>query len=153
LIDGLLWGRLCHPDQETAMKAQVVALCLSLVPLSANAFDVTDPATVTPILDMTRANWVGLRNWEGQELLYFTHLDMWRCAMTAVQYSINGGAMTGWDLLPCQPGTPSPNALPDTYLPFTALPIDHLQTIRIEIKMSDGTVLESEFPRAAILIP
>lgn len=137
------------------MKTLTLATCLALAmgAAPARAFDVTDAATIMPILEMTRANWVALRNWEGQELLYFTHLEAWRCALTSVHYSINGGESMEWTLAPCQTGTPSPNSLPGDYLPFTALPLDHLQTISVRIKMNDGAGLDAEFARASILMP
>ncbi len=130
-----------------------LALWLSLMPLPALAFDVMDPASITPILEMTRSNWVALRPWEGAELLYFTHIEGWRCAVSAVEYSINGAAPVAWELAPCQVGTPTPNALPDGHLPFIRLPTGQLQDVLVVIEMKDGKTMDARFPRDAILMP
>lgn len=135
------------------MKAVGVAVFLGLMPVSAQAFDVMDPAAIAPILEMTRGNWVALRNWEGEELLYFTQIEGWRCAVGQVRYQVNGGGWLTWNLAPCQVGTPAPNALPEGHLPFIKLPIGLLQDVAVQVEMTDGQVLENVFPRAAILMP
>lgn len=134
------------------MKAVCLMVGLAAMPGAALAFDVMDPATVAPILEMTKGNWVALRPWEGEELLYFTHLESWRCAVSGVSYAVNGGAWMVWNLSPCQVGTPAPNALPDGYLPFVKLPADLVQDIAVRVEMKDGQVLEHGSARAAILI-
>lgn len=135
------------------MRRTALALCLSLLPLPALAFDVMDPAAITPILELTRGSWVALRAWEGAELLYFTHIEGWRCAVGQVHYSINGAAPVEWQLAPCQVGTPVPNALPDTHLPYIRLPAGELQQISVTIEMKDGKTLDAQFERAAIFTP
>jgi hypothetical protein len=134
-------------------RIHAFALCLSLMPLPALAFDVMDPAAITPILEVTRANWVALRAWEGAELLYFTHIEAWRCAVNSVSYSINGAAPVQWQLAPCQVGTPTPNALPDTHLPFIRLPSGELQEVLVVIEMKDGKTMDARFERGAIFMP
>lgn len=135
------------------MKAASVAIFLGVLPGSAMAFDVMDPKAIAPILDMTKANWVALRSWEGDELLYFTQIESWRCAVAGVSYAVNGGAWLTWNLAPCQVGTPSPNALPEDHLPFIKLPADLLRDITIRVEMTDGQVLQGEYARSEILMP
>ena len=130
-----------------------LALCFSMMSAPALAFDVMDPASITPILEMTRGSWVALRAWEGAELLYFTHIEGWRCAVGGVRYSINDAAPVEWQLAPCQVGTPVPNALPDTHLPYIRLPAGALQEITVVIEMKDGKTLDARFERAAIFTP
>lgn len=134
-------------------RTYALALCLSLIPLPAFAFDVMDPAAITPILEVTRGNWVALRAWEGAELLYFTHIEGWRCAVNSVTYSINGAAHVPWQLAPCQVGTPVPNALPDTHLPYIRLSAGEVRDVSVVIEMKDGKRLDARFERAAIFIP
>lgn len=135
------------------MKAACVAVFLGLMPVTAQAFDVMDPKAIAPILEMTKGNWVALRSWEGDELLYFTQIEAWRCAVSGVSYSVNGGPWMVWNLAPCQVGTPAPNALPPEHLPFVKLPAELVQEVAVQIEMTDGQRLENTFPRAAILMP
>ena len=135
------------------MKALCVTLALALTPLPVAAFDVTDPKAIAPILDMTRSSWVALRDWDGVELLYFSHLEAWRCALSSVRYSVNGADWQVWTLAPCQTGTPAPNALPEGYLPYIDIPKNLLQSIAVEVTMADGTALQHDYQRAQILMP
>jgi hypothetical protein len=135
------------------MKALCLALALALSPVQASAFDVSDPKAIAPIIEMTKSSWVALRKWEGAELLYFTHLESWRCAVASVRFSLNDGAWQDWSLAPCQTGTPTPNALPEGYLPYTRLDAELLQSIAVQVEMADGQVIEQRFARGDILMP
>lgn len=45
------------------------------------------------ILPMTRANWIAFRNFDGRQLVYFTHLVVYRCGLSEIRYSINSDAL------------------------------------------------------------
>ena len=132
-----------------------LALALALIaplPLAAQSF--TTAAEIRPILEATRSAWVALRRWDGKELLYFTHLESWRCGMTQVRFSVNAAtADRVWTMPPCLTGTPSPNAIPADRLPFTDLPAEALQSLTVVVILSDGTELRQDYSRAQILMP
>ena len=125
---------------------------LAPLPLAAQSF--TTAAEIRPILEATRSAWLALRRWEGKELLYFTHLESWRCGMAEVRFSVNSGAAARiWDMPPCLTGTASPNAIPEGRLPYAELPAEALQTVTVVVVLSDGTELRQDYTRAQILMP
>ena len=110
-----------------------------------------DAAQIRPILDATKANWVAVREWEGQDLIYFTHLETWRCGLDTVRYGINSKvADTDWALAPCDES--NPNAIPSDHLPYTATDLMSVKTLTIEIIYDDGESDTVHFERAAIQI-
>ncbi len=132
---------------------------LALIPLAlaapALAQSFTTAAEVRPILDLTRAQWIGVREYEGQDLLYFTHLESWRCGLESVAFGLNGDAATqAYDLPPCDEAAANPNALDlENHLPFIALPAKSVGSVKIMLTYDDGTTDEAEYERGAILIP
>ena len=139
------------------MHARVPHLAAALIlglaaPACAQSF--TTGAEIRPILEATRTSWVALRRWDGKDLLYFTHLESWRCGMAEVRFSVNSTAATRvWDMPPCLTGTASPNAIPADRLPFAELPADALQTVTVVVVLDDGTELRQDYARAGILMP
>lgn len=135
------------------MPMRLALIAVLSLPVPALAQQFTTAAEVRPILEATRANWVALRRWDGKELLYFTHLEAWRCGMAQVRFAVNGGAEQPWDMPPCLTGTPSPNAIPADRLPFTDLPAEALQSVTVVVVLADGTALRQDYARATILMP
>ncbi|WP_028029825.1 hypothetical protein [Gemmobacter nectariphilus] len=135
--------------------SRAVALAAPLVaaqPALAQHF--TSAAQIRPILEATRASWLALRPWEGKELLYFTHLESWRCGMAEVRFSVNSTeAARVWEMPPCLTGTAQPNAIPADRLPYADLPADALQTVTVIVVLKDGTELRQDYARAQILMP
>lgn len=116
----------------------------------------TTAAEVKPILTATQGSWVAVRNYEGQDLLYFTQILAWRCGLWEVRYGINGApADTPLPLEPCHAGTNAPNALTDVtgYPPFIAFAENSIETVTIQMLFDDGTVDGATFDRAAIQMP
>ena len=134
----------------TRVIATLIAIACSS---GAIAQQFTTAAEVGPILTATKANWVAVRKWEGQDLLYFTHLESWRCGLSAVRFSVNGGAEIGYGIAPCLEETAQPNALPEGHLPYVSMPLEALSTVAVTITYDDGTEDMAEFERAAIEIP
>ena len=108
---------------------------------------------VRPILAATRANWIALRDWEGQDLLYLTHLLAWRCGLHQIEYGVNGGPMQVFPLPPCHDG-PAPAALlPEDGLPYVAYPGGSVASVQIRLLYDDLGGEEASFDRAAVMMP
>lgn len=131
-------------------------LIVALLSVSANAasaqFLTADQ--VRPILEATKGNWIGVRNWEGQDLLYFTHLESWRCGLMQVRYALNGSDdYIDYDLAECDETAPNPNAMPDGHLPYVTRAENSIETVTVEITYDDGKVVTETYARAAVAIP
>jgi hypothetical protein len=115
----------------------------------------TTAAEVSPILDMTRANWIGIRDWEGQDYLYFSHLSAFRCGLDEIAYSVNDGPVAVFAAEPCYEAEAAPNAMKmeNGDVPFVIFPPGTLQKVAVTVKLDDGSVLEQVFERAAVMIP
>ncbi|MGR3714718.1 MAG: hypothetical protein ACU0A6_16540 [Shimia sp.] len=108
---------------------------------------------VRPILDATQANWVAVREYEGQDLIYFTHLLSWRCGLFEVQYTINEGPRTVFTIPECAPDIANAMAIPDGTVIYIARPLGSVQTIKIDVLYDDLGTASASFDRAAVLIP
>ncbi len=116
----------------------------------------TTAVEVRPILGMTKANWVAVRDYNGQDLVYFTHLMGWRCGLWDIRFGINGApADTVVPMEPCYDDMASPNVMQDieNYLPYIAFPPGSVENIYVEIVFDDGTTDFARFDRAQIQIP
>lgn len=111
---------------------------------------------VKPILGMTKSNWVAVRLYEGQDLLYFSHLLAFRCGLWEIRWGVNGEPATNQVALePCHTDTAQPNALTDplTYPIYVTLPPESVTSVFVEIVYDDGTTDFARFDRNQILIP
>lgn len=114
----------------------------------------TTAVEVKPILSATKGNWVAVREWEGQDLIYVTHLWAWRCGLVRLELSINSGAYQDWPLPPCHSEIASPNSILDTDgLPYQAFGLNSVIEVAVRVTYDDLTLDEARFPRGAILMP
>ena len=116
----------------------------------------TTAVEIKPILGMTKGSWVAVRLYEGQDLLYFTHLLSWRCGLWEMRYGLNGAPATEvFPLEPCYEDTAAPNALNDmeNYLPYVVLSAESIESVYVELLFDDGTTDFAQFARNAVLIP
>ena len=107
---------------------------------------------VRPILQATKGNWIAVREYGGQDLVYFTHLISWRCGLYEVHYAINGGPMREFPLPDCPPDIAQPNAIPadaGIYLSFGA---GAVQSVRVDLLYDDLGTESVTFERAAVLM-
>ena len=132
-----------------------IPLVFAFLPLSTPALSqMTEPAQARPILDMTKANWIGVRRWEGKDLLYFTHLETWRCALASIYFSVNDTAAEPYGLIPCKEGQGSPAPISATdHTPFVSFPLDSISTVTIEVIYKDGVTSVANYQRNAIELP
>lgn len=115
----------------------------------------TTAIEIKQILTMTKGNWVAVRLYEGQDLLYFTHLLSWRCGLWEVRYGINGAPATEvFPLEPCYEDTAAPNALNDmvNFLPFITLPPESVESVTVELLYDDGSSDSETYDRATVQI-
>jgi len=116
----------------------------------------TTALEVKPILGMTQGNWVALRLYDGQDLMYFTHLASWRCGLWEVRYGINGAPpVEVFPLEPCHTETAQPNAMVDleNYLPYLSFAGESVETVIVEITYDDGSKESARFARNQVLMP
>jgi hypothetical protein len=125
----------------------VLGICLGLPAWA----QMQTAAEVKPILQMTKGNWVAVRKYDGQDLLYFTHLEVFRCGLSQIRYIINDDKPKVWDTEPCE-GDEVFSEIGADRLPYDTLPLGSVERVRIELTYDDGTVENETFERAAIEI-
>lgn len=131
-------------------KPMAIALMLAAPPAAAQQF--TTAAEVRPILEATRDNWVAVREYDGRDLLYFTHLLAWRCGLEDISYGINDDTVfSEWAMPDCYEGTASPGAIRETDRIYARLPLREVRSITVVITYDDGAVSEMTYDRADIL--
>ena len=135
------------------LKIAIAAALFALpVPLQAQQF--TTAAEVKPILDATKDSWVAVREYDGKDLLYFTHLLAWRCGLEAIYYSVNDGPETQWLGEPCHKGEAQPNAIKsENLLPFVSYDLNSIRRVKVRLVYDDGSEDTAAFKRAAIMTP
>ncbi|MEP2784147.1 MAG: hypothetical protein ABJO67_19800 [Pseudoruegeria sp.] len=114
----------------------------------------TTAAEVRPILEATQGGWVAVREYDGQDLLYITHLLAWRCGLQSISVAINGGPQEAWEIEPCYEAEPTPNAIKsETLLPYKRYDLSSIQTISVQLTYDDGVLAEAQFERANVMTP
>lgn len=133
-----------------AGSAVVLAFGIGAAPVHAENF--TTAREVRPILTATRASWVSLREYNGKDLLYFTQLAAWRCGLSEVRFSVNGGSEQRWALEPCYEGEASPNAIKsqDIWV-YGQAALGSVETVKVRILYDDGSQDLMNYSRASIL--
>jgi len=114
----------------------------------------TTAAEVKPILGMTRGNWVAVREFEGRDLLYVTHLLSWRCGLHEIRFAVNDGPMQVWKMPPCLTDTAQPNAIPtEGGLPFREYDLGSIESVSVELLYDDLSTESARFERQEVLMP
>lgn len=123
------------------VAAFLPAACIVLAAMAAPAHAQTGIGEKR-VLEFTRDNWVSLRDFNGRQLIYFTHLVAYRCGIDEVRYSINNDRLgRSFTLPPCT--EKNPNAIPAGYLPYISLPPGTANEIYVQLTFSDGSKSET----------
>jgi len=89
------------------------------------------------ILGMTKGSWAYFRDYNGRQLIYFTHLEVYRCGISAVRYSLNTEALDQvWNLQHCD--LDKPHAI-TTDKPLISLPLGTAKNITVQLTFKDGS--------------
>jgi hypothetical protein len=108
----------------------------------------TTAVEVKPILAVTRANWVAVREFNGQDLLYVTHLWSWRCGLVEMRIGINGNPPEIWPLPPCHMDQPTPNMITESDgLPYRSFGRGQVALIEVHLTYDDLTSESFKFNR------
>ena len=116
----------------------------------------TTALEIRPILGMTKTSWAVVRLYDGQDLVYFTHLMAWRCGLWEIRYGVNGDpADTIMPMEPCNEEFAQPNVMNDieNFLPYVSFPGESITSVQVEITYDDGMIEVAQFERGEILIP
>lgn len=137
------------------MKQTIAAVFLLVCAAPATAQQFTTASEVRPVLAATQAQWVALRDYEGQDWLYFTQVLSWRCGLSAVHFTINDGAEEELSLEPCHEGTASPNAIRTEDLDqlLRRYPSGHVNAIGLRLTLDDGSEMTGRYQRPQVLMP
>ncbi|KUF12046.1 hypothetical protein [Pseudoponticoccus marisrubri] len=114
----------------------------------------TTALEVRPTLDATRTSWIAVREFNGQDLVYVTHLWSWRCGLFEIRVGLNGADPEPWPLPDCHEDRATPNLILDgDGLPYRAFPPGSVQTLTVELIYDDLTRDRATFDRQGALIP
>ena len=114
----------------------------------------TTATEIKPIITMTQGNWVAVREWDGQDLIYVSHLWAWRCGLVQIEISINGGDAEVWPLPPCHEDTAQPNAIIESDgLPYRRFELKSIETLDVTVTFDDLTTQSASFERKNVLLP
>lgn len=138
--DGVSTGSVVMPPPaETALVAEPQ--------LPSGQF--TTATEVKPILGMTKGNWIAVREFDGQDLLYVTHLWAWRCGLAQIRIGINGAAPEIWPLPDCHLDQGAPNGITDADgLPYRSFELGSITQIEVQLTYDDLSKEGAIFNRA-----
>lgn len=109
---------------------------------------------VKPILAATQAAWIAVREWEGQDLVYVTHIWSWRCGLLEMEVAINGGPPEIWPLPDCHVDSAQPAAILESDgLPYRAFGLKTVELLEVTLTYDDLSRETAIFDRASTLIP
>lgn len=108
---------------------------------------------VRPILDATKNSWIGVRLFDGKDLIYFTHLLSWRCGLYEVQYRVNGGPVSNFTLPECAADGSDAIMVPEGTEIYVTLPPNSVETVEVTVIYDDLQTDTVAYKRAVVLLP
>ena len=119
------------------IRLMITVLLLFGLTFTANAMP---PDQMKKILNMTQNSWVSFRDFNGKQLIYFTHLEAYTCGIKEVHYSLNSDDLDKvWELQPCESEGISSIKKEMIYL---TLPLGTAKSIALQLLFVDGTKSE-----------
>ena len=131
------------------IKSILIAVAMVVAPLPATA-QFNSASEVKPILQMIIPNWIGLREYDGQDLLYFTLPEVYRCGLEQIRYRINEEEPRIWVTEPCE-GDETFSEIGEDRLPYVELPFQSVDEVIVELIFDDGTTQTETYSRGSIL--
>ena len=114
----------------------------------------TTATEVKPILNATKSSWILVREYDGKDLMYVTHLWSWRCGLLEIRVGINGNEPEVWPMPECRLDQPSPAAILESDgLPFREFPLGSVALIEIALTYDDLSTDSAKFNRQGMLLP
>ncbi len=114
----------------------------------------TTATEVRPFLNATKGNWIAVREFDGKDLVYVTHLWAWRCGLLEMRLGINGAAPEIWPLPDCHMDQPMPGVvLEQDGLPYRSFELGSVQSIDVQITYDDLGTDAVSFDRSQVLMP
>ncbi|MAM60297.1 MAG: hypothetical protein CMH11_02285 [Maritimibacter sp.] len=133
------------------MNARRLAACVAVALAAGGAAPVV-AQDAKQILTLTKASWVAVREYDGNDLLYFTNLLAWRCGVDRIRFSVNGERLAPLEHEPCHEDEAAPNALyAEDILPYLTYPLGSVQSVTVEVSFPDGSEETGEYQRGAVL--
>lgn len=114
----------------------------------------TTAAEIKQILDLTKANWIAVREWNGEDLIYVSHLWAWRCGLVQIELGVNGAPLEVWRLPDCHSETAQPNAIIESDgVPYRNFSLKSVENVEVRVILDDLSVQSASFTRKEILLP
>lgn len=108
-------------------------------------------AEVKPILTATKNSWIAVREFDGKDLLYFSHLLSWRCGLSAIQYGINSDiAILPWPMEPCDEEAANPAAMSETQKIYAEFALNSIYFVTVKITYDDGSTDQMIYKRKSV---
>ena len=94
---------------------------------------------VKNILNLTRDSWISFREFNGQQLIYFTQVITWKCGIREIRYSINGDDLSERFPVPkCDPLLPNNVGQNDKI--YLRAKLDAVKSVAVQLAFDDETV-------------
>lgn len=109
---------------------------------------------IRPIMEATKSQWVAVREFDGQDLVYVSSIWSWRCGLAAMAYSINDEPLQNLQMPPCRADTGAPNAVkPEDGVPFLTFELGSVDSVSVQLVYDDLTMDAATYQRNDVLIP
>ena len=122
---------------------------------AAGAQNFTTAQEVRPILEATKPNWIAVRDYEGQDWLYFTQILSWRCGLSDIFFAVNGGPEERLDMEECHEDTNAPNTMRSENMDqfLRTYPSGTVSSVAIRLVLDDGSEDSASYTRQDVIIP